>query len=106
MSAMPAAAPATQSSLVTLLSALVPVLSLLVALGTLVLTRANLQWQSRVAAREAWRREFREQVVALLSTYAVLREHARSHTTGDPEKEKRLAEINEELTPAITASGS
>jgi hypothetical protein len=43
-------------------------------------------------------REFREQVAALFTNYAAFREHARSHTTGDPEKEKRLAEINDAMT--------
>ena len=54
----------------------VPVLSLVVAIlavffGPLI-ARANTQRQLQVAAREAWMREFREQVAALLNRSGVL----------------------------------
>jgi hypothetical protein len=82
---------------------MIPVLALVVAIlavffGPLV-ARANTQRQIRATARETWIREFREQVAKLLSSDAALRKHATSHTTGDHEKERRLAEITDAMGP-------
>jgi hypothetical protein len=57
---------------------MISVLSLVVAIlavfvGPLV-TRANVQRQIQVAAREAWMREFREQVAGFLGDFAAYRE--------------------------------
>ena len=90
-----------------ILSILSLVVSLVVGIGAVLMARANLQRQIQVTAREAWMREFREQVAALLSAYASYREHVRTHTTDDPDKERRLAEINDEmLTPRYPPSAS
>lgn len=51
--------------------------------------------QLAVTAREAWMRQFREQVAALLTAYDRFVIHASSHTTGDLEKETRLSEITD-----------
>jgi hypothetical protein len=51
--------------------------------------------QSIVAVRETWLREFRERVAALLSAYEAFLIHIQTHTTGDPEKENQLADIND-----------
>lgn len=81
---------------------MIPVLSLLVAalavfFGPLV-TWTVARKQITVATREAWMREFREQVAALLTSTASFRDHVRTHSTDDPKDEQRLAEINDELT--------
>jgi hypothetical protein len=61
--------------------------------------------QIAVAARETWMHEFRENVAAFLSGYAAFREHIKSHTTGDPEKERRLAEIGDATNPPYHVIG-
>ena len=83
---------------------MIPVLSLVVAIlavfiGPLV-TWAVTRQQIAVTARETWMREFREKVAVFLSSSAAFRVHVKHHTTGDPEKEKRLAEINDAGTPS------
>jgi hypothetical protein len=74
---------------------MIPVLSLLVAalavfFGPLV-TWTVARKQITVATREAWMREFREQVAALLTSTASFRDHVRTHSTDDPKDEQRLA---------------
>ena len=56
-----------------------------------------------IAARETWIRELRENIAAFLSGYVAFRIHIRTHTTGDPDKEKRLAEINDSMNPPYHA---
>ena len=63
---------------------MIPILSLAATIlavffGPLI-ARANVQRQLQAAAREAWMREFREQVVALLTSFAAFRDHVRTHS--------------------------
>lgn len=79
------------------------VLSLIVAIvavffGPLVAWAVTRQ-QIAVTAREVWMREFRVNLAAFLSSSAAYRQHMLHHTTDDPVKEKRLAEINDVLAP-------
>jgi hypothetical protein len=83
--------------MITVLSLVVAILAVFV--GPLVAWAVARQ-QIAVAARETWMREFRENVAAFLTGYAAFREHIRSHTTGDPEKERRFAEINDVTNPS------
>jgi hypothetical protein len=83
--------------MITVLSLVVAILA--VFIGPLVAWAVARQ-QIAVAARETWMREFRENVAAFLTGYAAFREHIRSHTPGDPEKERRLAEINDVTNPS------
>lgn len=86
------------------MTVIISVLSLfitfLVAFIAPLIAWAVARQQINVAAREAWLREFRNQVAAFLAADASLRRHAPTHTTGDPEKEQRLAAINDALSPA------
>ena len=93
-----------------ILSILSLVVSLVVGVGAVLMARANLQRQIQVAAREAWMREFREKVAVLLASARLLeREHARGGPFvrpglgGDPEKERRLADIYATQDPAHQA---
>jgi hypothetical protein len=52
----------------TILAVLSLVVSLVVGIGAWVVALANVQRQLQVAAREAWRREFREKVAVLLAS--------------------------------------
>jgi hypothetical protein len=80
---------------ISILSLLVAVLA--VFFGPLVAWTVARQ-QITVAARETWLRTFREQVAALISAYDAFLVHVmppNGHTTGDPEKEKRLRELHD-----------
>jgi hypothetical protein len=79
---MTTASPGGTPLIVSVLSLVVAILA--VFFGPLI-ARANVQRQIRVTAREAWLREFREQVAALLSDDIALKEQAKGQTTGDPE---------------------
>ncbi len=78
---------------------MIPVLALVVAIlaaffGPLV-TWTIARRQIALTARETWMRQFREQVAALLTAYDRFVIHTQSHTTGDPEKERRLVEVTD-----------
>jgi hypothetical protein len=98
-----APSPYPSATVVTQSTSIVPVLALvvtvLVALVAPLTTWLVAQRQIGVTAREAWMREFREQLAALLSIMAVHRDHMRTHSSEDPEKVKRLAEINDAMLP-------
>jgi hypothetical protein len=84
--------PSSQStSIIAILSLLVTILAVFVGpLMTWTIARRQIE----VAAREAWMREFREKVAAFIYAYDNFLIHIRTHTTGDTEKEKQLADIN------------
>jgi hypothetical protein len=82
---------------------IIPILALVVAILAVffgpIIGRANVQRQIRVATREAWIREFREQVARLLARIQALR-----HLAGNPESPegaKRRDELHDALAPAI-----
>jgi hypothetical protein len=77
-------------------SIVVSVLALMVSIVAMLMSRANVRWQMQVASREAWMREFRERVAALLTNYAAFVRLA----PDDPERQKRLTAINDAMTPA------
>jgi hypothetical protein len=84
---------AASSGTPLILSVLALVLALVSTVGSIaamLMARANVQWQTAVAARETWMREFREQVAALLASQDALGQH--SDNTG-PEVPQRNAEI-------------
>jgi hypothetical protein len=60
-----------------ILSVLSLVVSLVVGIGAVLMARANLQRQIQAAAREAWMREFRENVALLLTSENATRAAAR-----------------------------
>jgi hypothetical protein len=74
------------------------VVTVLVAFVAPLVTWAVAQRQIAVTAREAWKREFREQVAALFSIMAVYRDHIRDHAVLDPESRKRRDELYDALT--------
>jgi hypothetical protein len=83
---------------------LLSILSLVVSLLAVLVARENMRRQLKVAAQETWVREFRSQVADLISRSDALRNYGITinHTTGgDPEKEKRLAELHDALTPSF-----
>jgi ABC-type sugar transport system permease subunit len=75
------------------LSVLSLVVSLVVGVGAVLMARANLQRQIQVAAREAWMREFREQVAALLTSFAAIEDDMKDFLSERGRDEKRHAEI-------------
>jgi hypothetical protein len=84
-----------------MISITISILSLVIAIlaaffGPLI-AWANVQRQIGVAAGEAWMREFREQVAALLAGHQMFVREAERHTTGDPEKQQRLDNANDAM---------
>jgi hypothetical protein len=69
---------------------IISVLSLMVAILAVFVARSNVQRQIQVTAREAWMREFREQVAAFLNCAATLDYHARN----PPPDEQRMAALD------------
>ena len=76
-------------------------ISFLAAIGSIaavLMTRANVLWQIQVAAREAWMREFREQVATIMAHYVrvqVTDSHVRHLDTDDPAGKDAIARIAE-----------
>lgn len=73
---MTAASPAGTPLIISFLALDVSFLSAVGWIATTIMARVNLQRQIQVASREAWMREFREQVAAILSGHAAFRENA------------------------------
>ena len=70
---------AASSGTPLILSLLALVLALVSTVGSIaamLMARANVRWQTAVAARETWKREFREQVAALLASQDALAQHS------------------------------
>jgi hypothetical protein len=74
-------------------------LSTVGSIAAVLMARANLHRQIQVASREAWMREFREQVAVFFSAFASMRNHV-AMTPPAPEKDKRLVELRDVWSPA------
>ena len=70
---MTAAAPAGTPLILIVLSLGISFLAAMGSIAAVLMARANLQRQIQVAAREAWMREFREQVAALVTSTVIYR---------------------------------
>ena len=81
---MTAASPSGTPLIIAVLALGASFLSAIGSIAAVLVARANVQRQLQVAAREAWRREFREQAAAFLAAAQVLELHVESHT-GAPE---------------------
>lgn len=86
--------------MITFLSLIVAILA--VFFGPLVAWAVARQ-QIAVTARETWMRDLRDKVAAFLSAHQAYLLHIASHTTGDPVKEKRLADIHDAESPPFYA---
>jgi hypothetical protein len=93
---MTAASPSGTPLIIVVLALCVSFLSAMGSIAAVLVARANLQRQIQATAREAWMREFREQVAAFLSAAQVLKLHVASHT-GAPEAEKIPAELRDAM---------